>query len=332
MTPAEAAVALAQVVQICGMVSAFGSFVFRLTVLPGTALDGAARDGMAARLAGLARASLGLAVLAAAARLALQAAVIAGAASVGDALAAIPDIVRFSRFGAMLVGEGGLMALALFAGRGARGGVFGATLLALAFVLAAGSLHGAAVPGWRGGALWAVASLHMLATALWLGGIGPLGLLLGRLSPAAAAPPVARFSALAMSAVAVLALTALAQASVLVGSMAGLTAGSYGRLVMVKSLLFLLLLGLAARNRLLLLPALQGGQGERALRLLRHSLRWSLGLAFLVLLAAGFLASLAPGSARTLSAGGGERGEEAAACGIVAGAPLGMPLHADRKA
>ncbi len=332
MTPAEAAVALAQVVQICGMVSAFGSFVFRLTVLPGTALDGAARDGMAARLAGLARASLGLAVLAAAARLALQAAVIAGAASVGDALAAIPDIVRFSRFGAMLVGEGGLMALALFAGRGARGGVFGATLLALAFVLAAGSLHGAAVPGWRGGALWAVASLHMLATALWLGGIWPLGLLLGRLSAAAAAPPVARFSALAMSAVAVLALTALAQASVLVGSMAALTAGSYGRLVVVKSLLFLLLLGLAARNRLLLLPALQGGQGERALRLLRHSLRWSLGLAFLVLLAAGFLASLAPGSARTLSAGGGERGEEAAACGIVAGAPLGMPLHADRKA
>ena len=332
MTPAEAAVALAQVVQICGMVSAFGSFVFRLTVLPGTALDGAARDGMAARLAGLARASLGLAVLAAAARLALQAAVIAGAASVGDALAAIPDIVRFSRFGAMLVGEGGLMALALFAGRGARGGVFGATLLALAFVLAAGSLHGAAVPGWRGGALWAVASLHMLATALWLGGIWPLGLLLGRLSAAAAAPPVARFSALAMSAVAVLALTALAQASVLVGSMAALTAGSYGRLVMVKSLLFLLLLGLAARNRLLLLPALQGGQGEQALRLLRHSLRWSLGLAFLVLLAAGFLASLAPGSARTLSAGGGERGEEAAACGIVAGAPLGMPLHADRKA
>ncbi len=330
MTPAEAAVALAQVVQICGMVSAFGSFVFRLTVLPGAALDGA--DGMAARLAGLARASLGLAVLAAAARLALQAAVIAGAASVGDALAAVPDIVRFSRFGAMLVGEGGLMALALFAGRGARGGVFGATLLALAFVLAAGSLHGAAVPGWRGGALWAVASLHMLATALWLGGIWPLGLLLGRLSPAAAAPPVARFSALAMSAVAVLALTALAQASVLVGSMAGLTAGSYGRLVVVKSLLFLLLLGLAARNRLLLLPALQGGQGEQALRLLRHSLRWSLGLAFLVLLAAGFLASLAPGSARTLSAGGGERGEEAAACGIVAGAPLGMPLHADRKA
>ena len=330
MTPAEAAVALAQVVQICGMVSALGSFVFRLTVLPGAALDGA--DGMAARLAGLARASLGLAVLAAAARLALQAAVIAGAASVGDALAAVPDIVRFSRFGAMLVGEGGLMALALFAGRGARGGVFGATLLALAFVLAAGSLHGAAVPGWRGGALWAVASLHMLATALWLGGIWPLGLLLGRLSAAAAAPPVARFSALAMSAVAVLALTALAQASVLVGSMAGLTAGSYGRLVMVKSLLFLLLLGLAARNRLLLLPALQGGQGERALRLLRHSLRWSLGLAFLVLLAAGFLASLAPGSARTLSAGGGERGEEAAACGIVAGAPLGMPLHADRKA
>ena len=332
MTPAEAAVALAQVVQICGMVSAFGSFVFRLTVLPGAALDGAARDGMAARLAGLARASLVLAVLAAAARLVLQAAVIAGAASVGDALAAVPDIVRFSRFGAMLVGEGGLMALALFAGRGARGGVFGATLLALAFVLAAGSLHGAAVPGWRGGALWAVASLHMLATALWLGGIWPLGLLLGRLSPAAAAPPVARFSALAMSAVAVLALTALAQASVLVGSMAGLTAGSYGRLVMVKSLLFLLLLGLAARNRLLLLPALQGGQGEQALRLLRHSLRWSLGLAFLALLAAGFLASLAPGSARTLSAGGGERGEEAAACGIVAGAPLGMPLHADRKA
>ncbi|MGC8524239.1 MAG: CopD family protein [Acidibrevibacterium sp.] len=332
MTPAEAAVALAQVVQICGMVSAFGSFVFRLTILPGAALDGAARDGMAARLAGLARASLVLALLAAAARLVLQAAVIAGAASVGDALAVIPDIVRFSRFGTMLVGEGGLMALALFAGRGARGGMLGAALLVLAFVLAAGSLHGAAVPGWRGGALWAVASLHMLATALWLGGIWPLAVLLGRLSPAAAAPPVARFSALAMSAVAVLALTALAQASVLVGSMAGLTAGPYGQLVVVKSLLFLLLLGLAARNRLLLLPALRGGHGEQALRLLRHSLRWSLGLAFLVLLAAGFLASLAPGSARTLSAGGGESGEEAAARDILAGAPLGMPLHADRKA
>ena len=325
MEYAEAAAVIARVVQICGLVSALGIFAFRLLIVPGES-----RPDLAP-LVVLARASLLAALVGTAARLLAEAAVIGGAERLREALAAMPDIVRYSRFGALLLAEGVLLALALPAWRGRLGAATGAFLLTLAAILDAGSLHGAAVPGLRGRVLWGVASLHVLSAGVWLGGIAPLALLLRRVPAAVATTFVARFSRLAAIAVAVLAVSALAQGAALIGSGAMLTQSPYGRLILLKSALFLVLLGFAARNRLLLLPALRGANGELALRMLRHNLRRALVLAFLVLLAAGLLASLAPGSAPPLPAGGSEGGEQAATRRVFPGAPFGMPLHTDRE-
>ena len=86
-----------------------------------------------------------------------------------------------------------------------------------------------------------------------------------------------------------------AEAAALIGGLAALAASPYGRLILVKTLLFLTLLGFGARNRLWLLPALTGANGPIALRALRRGLIRAMALGLAVLLAASFLGSLAPG-------------------------------------
>lgn len=292
MGGADAAVVAARFLQLLGTVSALGALGFRLAVMPVITRERADCDGLAAELDRLVRGSLWLALIGIASRLAAQAEVITGADSVSDLAAAVAAILRFSRFGRFLGAEGVALVLAL-AGVG-RWRASAALLVALALVLAAGSGHGAAMPGWQGRVMWGVESTHLLAAGLWLGGLAPLSRLLRRLPPAAAAAPVARFSALAMIAVAVLAASALVQGAVLVGGFAPLATTAYGRLVLAKSLLFLTLLGFGARNRLLLLPALTGANGATASRTLRRGLLWGVGFALLVLLAASVLASLPP--------------------------------------
>ncbi len=318
----EAAVALALFVQLCGLVFAFGAFSFAALILAHAALGEGVRASLAARLVWIARASLLLALIGALSRLSLQAVAIGAAGGVGEIPVAVTDLVRFSRFGRGIAGEGVLLAVALF-----TRGRAGAALTGLALVLLAGSGHAAAMPGWRGEILWGVASLHVLAASFWLGGIVPLWLLLGRLEAKAAVAPVARFSALAIGAVIVLALSAATEGGVLVGSIAALPGSLYGRVILAKLLLFLTLIGYGARNRAVLLPALAGAEGWVALATLRQSLSRAWLFALAVLLAASFLASLAP----PFAASGGEGSEQAAACHVFAGAPFRMPLHADRE-
>ncbi len=302
MNGAEVAAAVARFAQILGMISAFGALGFRLLVLPGVGRDEALVAEMAARLGLLAQASLAFALLGGLARLGWQAAVVGDvgggeAGSVSALVAAAADMVALTRFGQFLALQWLALALALVLspGRGRPAACAALAGLTLALVLTAGSGHGAAMPGWRGAVLGMVASLHVLAAGVWLGGLAPLSLLLRRLPAPAAAAAVARFSALATIAVAVLALSALAQGAALIGGLAALAASPYGRLILVKTLLFLTLLGFGARNRLLLLPALAGANGPIALRALRRGLGWAMALALAVLLAASFLGSLAPG-------------------------------------
>ncbi len=299
MNGAEAAVAIARFAQTLGMISAFGALGFRGLVLPRLAQDEVFVAKMAARLGRLAQASLALALLGGLARLGGQAALVGEAGSVAALWAAAADMVALTRFGQFLALQGLALALALVLSS-ARG--WPATLAALAgvafaLVLAAGSGHGAAVPGWRGRLLWGVESVHLLAAGVWLGGLVPLSLLLGRLDARAAAAPVARFSALALLAATAIAVSALAQGAALTGSPAALATSPYGRLILMKTLLFLTLVGFGARNRLLLLPALTGANGPAALRALRRGLGWAIVLGLAVLLAASFLGSLAPGQA-----------------------------------
>lgn len=87
---------------------------------------------------------------------------------------------------------------------------------------------------------------HLVAAAVWLGGLASLLALL-RWGPAVPAGAVRRFSRLALGAVAVLAATGLYQSWRQVGTWSALVSTPYGRLLLAKTALVVLML-LAARH------------------------------------------------------------------------------------
>ncbi|MFG3251358.1 copper resistance protein CopC [Streptomyces sp. NPDC048187] len=91
--------------------------------------------------------------------------------------------------------------------------------------------------------------LHLLATAVWLGGLAAL---LTLLSAARTSPPpvvVARFSRTAFTAVTVLVVTGVYQSWRGLGSWQALTGSTYGRLLLAKVVLVAVTLGVAAVSR-----------------------------------------------------------------------------------
>ena len=104
---------------------------------------------------------------------------------------------------------------------------------------------------------------HLTAAGLWLGGLMPLGILLHRAVRAAEPTYVAlartalpHFSQIGYAAVALLALTGTVNSILLVGSFDALVGTSYGRLLALKIVLFLTMIGLALVNRFRLVPRL----------------------------------------------------------------------------
>jgi copper transport protein len=185
------------------------------------------------------------------------------------------------------------LALGLLAGWLARRGRWAAGIGAAALALLTFSLqgHGAAL----GSPLLVVLSyLHILAMGLWLGGLLPLLFLLRRAPSEQWALPVARFSRLALLAVALVALSGLGLAWAHVGDAEALRATSYGRALILKAALLLPLLGLGALNLLLARRVSSGSDTKRAYAGLRRNLGVELMLGGLLLLAAGGLMGVAP--------------------------------------
>lgn len=79
------------------------------------------------------------------------------------------------------------------------------------------------------------------------------------------------------------------------GSIPGLLDSDYGRVAMLKLGLFLALLALAGVNRMLFAPALRGRSPDRSTRWLKSGLAMEAVVGLAAVLAAGALASLAPG-------------------------------------
>jgi copper transport protein len=96
--------------------------------------------------------------------------------------------------------------------------------------------------------------LHMLAAGVWVGGLVWLLLGLRGLDRAARAAAVRRFSQLAFAAVAVIAVTGVLRAVPEVGSLAALMSTSFGVVLLIKTGLFVVLMGVAWRNRYRLVP------------------------------------------------------------------------------
>lgn len=149
--------------------------------------------------------------------------------------------------------------------------------------------------------------VHVSAMAVWLGGLAALLFVAPRgtreLSPGdrgrLLAAALSRFSQVALIAVGAILLTGLIQAYVYVRHLDDLLSTGYGRAVLIKFCLLMVLIGIGAYNRRRSLPRLRriaaGGESPgRAGLLLRRALRAEVALLVIVIGVTAALASYAP--------------------------------------
>jgi putative copper resistance protein D len=151
-----------------------------------------------------------------------------------------------------------------------------------------------------------VDSAHLIAAGLWPGGLLPLTLVLlqacrsSELSLLLAAGAITRrFSALSLLVVAALAATGLTNSYFLVGSLRALVTTGYGRLLMMKVLLFVIMIGFGACNLLRFKPQLalaneQNAKQRDALRKLTRNVIAELCIGTLIVLIVGALGATPP--------------------------------------
>ncbi len=150
---------------------------------------------------------------------------------------------------------------------------------------------------------------HVAAGAVWLGGLTGLVILLARssaVSPEDGAATTARFSAAATWAVAVVAGTGLLLGWRILGSLDALVTTGYGRTLLVKTSLVLVVLALAGWNRYRLLPRVRRAPAGDGFQLLRTTVRAEAVLLVAVLLTTGALTGQSPRPEPSASAQGGQ--------------------------
>jgi len=293
MIEADPVSAVLRGVHLAAMASLFGALVFSAVVVR-TPPDTPDSRLLQRRLAVLVRGSLALALLVGLAWFTARAAAIAGAEAWPDVLAAVPAVALDTRFGRLLLLRLALLlALVLLCAPWRMRPPVRRAADAAATLLAAGALGLQAAIGHAGAmddaGLVAAETLHVLAAGAWLGALMPLLILLATV-PTEAAPALRRFFPLGLGAVLVIAATSVVQGLAMVGSVPALVGTGYGRLTLLKTLLFLLfllLLAFAALNRLVF--------GVKPGASLRRSIMGEAGVAALVIFAGAALSHLTPG-------------------------------------
>lgn len=279
-----------------GCLGLFGMALLRLWVAPaGLALMQGAEAEATRRVLRRMNLQTGLAALLTLALwLVFTARALADAGSLGETLSATGIVLGQTSFGRVMTGQALCLAATLACGTAkGRAAAFGQGL-GSALLVALQACHGHAFSMGETG-LRLISLVHLLAAGAWLGGLPALWLMLRRASPAAAAALSRRFSPLGQIAVLLLAVSALLQGLVMIGSPATLLGTAYGWTALAKLALFLLLLGLASLNRFVATPQLDhAATAEAGTRLLMRSLLVEQICGFLVILAAALLASLPP--------------------------------------
>jgi copper transport protein len=153
---------------------------------------------------------------------------------------------------------------------------------------------------------------HAESAAVWLGGLISLVFVLPRATADhdERLAVVRRFSSVALASVALLAVTGLARAFTELGSVSQVWSTSYGRALIVKSALFLPLLGLGWLNRTMLLGAFAR---------LRRSALVEISVLLGIVAVVAVLTELAPGKARAGA------GAAAAPAPLQAAGPVALP-------
>jgi putative copper export protein/mono/diheme cytochrome c family protein len=294
----EIVVALLRGTHVTALVSLFGTLVFLTGVVPSAIVDGGSEElHLRRRLLRLARISAACALIIGIAWLVLESAVIAGVGGVWMTLHAVPVVASRTQFGQWLLLRGILLLVVLAFLRPWRAGIAAAAVVA-ALALAVQPMlgHAGALGGSVGTTLIISEILHLLAAGAWLGGLLPLLITIGTLPHNAAARACRDFTPVGLSAVLLLAGTATVQVAQFMGGVPGLVGTGYGRIALVKLVLFIALLGLAALNRLALTDRLAGTASDAARRHMLVSVAAEMVLGVLVVITAGFLASHAPGT------------------------------------
>jgi copper resistance protein D len=138
--------------------------------------------------------------------------------------------------------------------------------------------------------------LHLIAAAAWAGTLLPLALVLATAenetaSVALARTATVRFSAFGIASVATLLITGTINTWYLAGSIPALTETDYGHLLLIKIALFLVMVAIAAINRLVLTPRLvqkaSAAEARRVLFQLRINtlLEVAIGIAIIAIVA-----------------------------------------------
>ena len=208
---------------------------------------------------------------------------------------AIHDVSLSTRFGgvmaaaAVIAGCGAL--LATVAPLSARLELLPS--LAALLLLPVPSLAGHALDSGRPGYAVVVDILHVAAASLWLGGLVSLALALRAGEDRAAT--LRKFSNLALASVLVLAVTGILRAYTELDSVSQIWETGYGRVLIVKSALLVLLGGVGWLNRFLVLPS-------GSLSVLRRNVSVELGLFVVLVGAVALLTDLRPGRDRDAAA------------------------------
>jgi copper resistance protein D len=167
--------------------------------------------------------------------------------------------------------------------------------------------HAAAGVGITGLVHFASDIAHLVAAAAWVGALVPLALLLHAAGLSADQSCVAvarqatqRFSTLGVASVSTLVATGIVNTWVLVGSVSALLDTDYGRLLLAKVALFLVMVATAAINRVVLTPLLVQefdlAAGRQALRRLRNNSLIETAVGAIILFIVALLGILPPGS------------------------------------
>ena len=306
----EPAVIVLRLMQYAGAMILLGSPLFFIYALPRSGAASAAQTAWARPLLAGAGALLAIAALLS---LPVHASILAGSIRDGvkpETLVAVITGMDLGKAAICRAGAAGLAALLVLVLKpGLPSWILTAALGAVAVASFAWMGHGAATEGPIAPLHLAADIVHSWAAALWLGALTVFVLLLlARPGTAQSVSALHRalhgFSGIGALLVATLVLTGLVNSVVLVGldRIEGLWTTPYGRLLSLKILLFMAMVGLAAANRYRLTPALgraleaPATQGA-ALAALSRSLVAEAGLGLLVLTLVAWFGTLPPPSA-----------------------------------
>jgi copper resistance protein D len=164
--------------------------------------------------------------------------------------------------------------------------------------------HAVGAPGIEGVLHPAADFVHLVGAAAWIGMLLPLALLLAaaardEASVGAAYSITKRFSNIGLAAVGVLLITGCINALYLAGSVRAITATDYGRLLLIKVALFLLIVAIATVNRQVWTPRLIRGRSvassQEALSRLCRNAAIEAGLGAVIIVIVAVLGMTPPG-------------------------------------